>query len=501
MVSALRNSRTPFLADTAREGRLVCQRSGLNGKGIVVRLQFLGANRQVTGSRYYLESNGTRILIDCGMFQEREFLQRNWEPSPIEPKKIDVLLLTHAHLDHCGLIPKLVREGFRGKILTTPASADLAELILRDSAQIQAEDLAFKRKRHSKEGRRVGHPEVVLYTTGDVDRAMPRFKSAAYAHPLQLDRLTTATFHDAGHILGSSIVEINVEQYQGQPRRLIFSGDLGQRNMPIVNDPAVFDSADYVVMESTYGDREHPHAEDIRTQMARVIQETVEAGGNVLIPTFAVERAQELMYYISQLVEEHRIPRVPIYLDSPMAIHVTGIFDQYRDYFNAEAQWRFNEKHSPLHFPGLKLVSSVEESMEINDLRQPAIIMASSGMCTAGRIKHHLAHNIHRPESTILFVGFQVRGTLGRQILDGSQEVRIHGRYRPVRARIAQVYGFSGHADRAGLLRWLSHFRQPPRQLFLTHGEEQVSLELADQIRQSMGWEVTVPSYQQTVEL
>ncbi len=472
----------------------------LNGKGIAVRLQFLGANRQVTGSRYYLESNGTRILIDCGMFQEREFLQRNWEPSPIEPKKIDVLLLTHAHLDHCGLIPKLVREGFRGKILTTPASADLAELILRDSAQIQAEDIAFKRKRHSKEGRRGGHPEVVLYTDADVDRAMPRFESAAYGHPLKLDRRTTATFHDAGHILGSSIVEINVEN-NGQPRRLIFSGDLGQRNMPILKDPAVFDCADYVVMESTYGDREHQRSEDIRTQMARVIQETVEAGGNVVIPTFAVERAQELMYYISQLVQQHRIPAVPIFLDSPMAIHVTGIFDRYRDYLDAGTQRQFNEKHSPLHFPGLKLVGSVQESIQINDLRQPAIIMASSGMCTAGRIKHHLAHNIHRPESTILFVGFQVRGTLGRQILDGSAEVRIHGRYRPVRARIAQVYGFSSHADRAGLLGWLSHYRQPPRQLFLAHGEEQVSLGLADQIRQSMRWEVTVPYYQQTIEL
>lgn len=465
-----------------------------------MKLRFLGATRQVTGSRYYLEANGSRILIDCGMFQEHDYLDRNWEPCPVSPKKIDAILLTHAHLDHCGLLPRLHHEGYRGPIFATAPSVDLAELILLDSAQIQAEDAAFKQKRHRKEGRRGKHPELALYDTQDVQRTMSLFESVPYLEQVKIHDGVSATFYDAGHILGSAVVEVMVHE-NGQEQRILFSGDLGQRDMPILCDPTVFQQADFVVMESTYGDHDHQRDESIQTQLATVINETIQAGGNVVIPTFAVERAQELMFHLSRLIDNKRIPQVPIFLDSPMAVHVTRVFEHHAGYFDEETRHLIRSGHSPLRFPGLKLVSSVEESRAINDLTEPAIIMASSGMCTAGRIKHHLRHNIKRPESTILFVGFQVRGTLGRQLLDGNAEVRIHGLWWPVRARIAQIQGFSGHADRSALLRWLGNLRMPPRQLFITHGEEPVSLDLAEHVRDTMGWPVTVPKYLQAVDL
>ncbi|NUQ60897.1 MAG: MBL fold metallo-hydrolase [Pirellulales bacterium] len=465
-----------------------------------MKLQFLGANRQVTGSRHCVEAGGTRILVDCGMFQERPYLDRNWEPCPVPAGKIDAVILTHAHLDHCGLLPKLVREGFRGRVFTTAASADLVDLILRDSAQIQAEDAAFKQKRHRKEGREPKHPVVPLYTIEDVQRAVRHLDTVRYGEPTGITDTVSATFHDAGHILGSSIVELAVTE-NGKTERLVFSGDLGQWNKPIIQDPTLLESADYLVMESTYGNRDHPVNHGIESELAEVINATASAGGNVVVPTFAVERAQELMFYISRLVSERRIPAIPIFLDSPMAVDVTAVFERHRECFDEETWALISSGKSPLRFPGLKLVSTTEESRKINDLRFPAIIMATSGMCTAGRIKHHLAHNIQRPESTLLFVGFQVPGTLGRQILDGDPQVRIHGRMWKVRAKVAQIHGFSGHADRSGLLRWLGGFRTPPRRLLLTHGEEQVSLDLAARVRQSLGSEVSVPEYLEQVAL
>ena len=465
-----------------------------------MKLRFFGATRQVTGSRYYLEANGSRVLIDCGMFQERDYLGRNWEAGPVSPKHVDAVLLTHAHLDHCGLLPKFYRDGYRGPVFATEPSVDLAELILLDSAHIQAEDAAFKRKRHHKEGRRGKYPEETLYDTQDVQRMVSLFEPVPYLKQVQIHDGVSATFYDAGHILGSAVVELLIHE-NGSEHRLLFSGDLGQRNIPILCDPTVFQQADYVVMESTYGDRDHQQDESVQNQLAKVINETIEAGGNVVIPTFAVERAQELMFHLSRLINRKRIPHVPIFLDSPMAVHATAVFERHADYFDDETRDLIRAGQSPLRFPGLKLVSTAEESRAINDLTEPAIIMASSGMCTAGRIKHHLRHNIKRSESTILFVGFQVRGTLGRQLLDGSTEVRIHGLQWPVRARIAQVQGFSGHADRSALLRWLGSLRKPPRHLFVTHGEESVSLGLADRIRTDMGWKVTVPKYLQAVDL
>jgi metallo-beta-lactamase family protein len=465
-----------------------------------VKIQFLGAARQVTGSRYYLEAGGAKLLVDCGMFQERDFLGRNWDISPIRPRDLDAILLSHAHVDHCGLAPVMVREGFRGPLVTTAASADLVELVLRDAAEIQAEDAAFKQKRHRKEGRAERFPVKPLFTLRDVERTLPRLRSAAYNRPYKINDRVSAVFHDAGHILGSAIIELLVQD-GGAPRRLIFTGDLGQMNKPIVRDPETFSTADYVVMESTYGDRVHENGVSVESQLERIVGDTAAAGGCIVIPIFAIERAQELIYYLNRLLATGRIPQMRVFLDSPMAADVNEVFRDHRDCFDAEALAMLASGQAILRFPGLKVVRTQEESMAINDIRGPFIVMATSGMCTAGRIKHHLVHHIEQPACTILFVGYQARGTLGRQILDGNKEVRIHGRPRLVRARVAQIQGISGHADRPALLKWLSCFKAPPRQLFVTHGEEEVSLAFANAVRETLGWNVTVPEYRQTVEL
>ncbi len=465
-----------------------------------MKLHFLGANRQVTGSRYCLEAAGHKVLIDCGMFQERPFQDRNWEPSPVPPGDIDAMLLTHVHIDHSGLIPRLVGQGFNGPIHCTRPSVDLAEVMLRDSAKIQEEDAAYKKRRHKREGRKGKHPEIPLYTVVEVEKALPLFQPTPYAKPVEVADGITVVFHDAGHILGSAMLEVTVTE-NGQSRRVLFSGDIGQWNKPLIRDPSLLDQADYVVMESTYGDRDHQQRGEIDVQLADVINDTVGRGGNVVIPTFAVERAQELMYYISRLVHEDRIPDITIFLDSPMAVDVTDIFRRYRDCFDQETWDLITSGDTPLHFPGLRMAHSTEESKAINEHTMPCVIMATSGMCTGGRIKHHLRQNIGRPESTILFVGYQGNGTLGRQILDGNRQVRIHGRQWPVRAKVAQIYGFSGHADRSGLLRWIGNLEQAPRQVFLTHGEQSAANSLAQQINSQFGWPVSIPEYQSVAEL
>jgi metallo-beta-lactamase family protein len=467
---------------------------------ISVKLTFLGANRQVTGSRYCLEAGGSRIMIDCGLFQEREFLSRNWEPCPLPAERFDALLLTHAHIDHSGLIPKLVREGFRGPIYTTAPSVQLCDVMLRDSARIQEEDAAYKKRRHRREGRRGKYPERPLYVERDVERALRLFRAVRYDEPVRINDAFTVVFRDAGHILGSSMLQVEVAE-GGTTRSIVFSGDVGQWNKPLVRDPSTFERADYVVMESTYGDRNHGAGGRIEEQLKAVIQATVECGGNVVIPTFAVERAQELMYYISRLVYADAIPDIPVYLDSPMAVDVTHLFNDFRSALDDEARELFRSNHAPLRFPGLRMVQSTDDSKAINRVNGPCIIMAASGMCTGGRIKHHLRHNIGRPECTVLFVGHQGRGTLGRQILDGASPVRIHGQMYGVKARVARIEGFSAHADQAGLMHWLAGFRSAPRQLFLTHGEEEVSLHLAEHVKGTLDWPVTVPHYMEEVDL
>jgi metallo-beta-lactamase family protein len=465
-----------------------------------MKIHFLGANRQVTGSRYILEVAGKRVMIDCGMFQERKFQSRNWDPCPLAACDVQALLLTHVHIDHCGLIPKLVKEGFRGSIHTTRPSAAMLEVMLRDAAEIQAEDMQYKARRHRRENRQGKHPYVPLYDVADVDLVLPLVAKCDYGQALQATPEITARFFDAGHILGSAMIQIDATE-NGRTLRIVFSGDIGQWNKPIIRDPSLLKHADYVVMESTYGNRNHLQAGDTETQLAKVVSDTAARGGNVIIPTFAVERAQELLYHLGRLVRAQRIPPLPVFLDSPMAVDVTEIYRRFHDYADEAMLNMINSNQPPLRFPGLTLVRTADDSKQINNLKQPAVIMASSGMCNAGRIKHHLRNNIERPEATILFVGHQAEGTLGRLILDGHPRVRIHGGEYSVRANIAQLYGFSGHADQSGLMRWIGSFETRPNRVFLTHGEEQVALGFADLIRKTHGYDVHVPEYQESVEL
>ncbi|MEE9603727.1 MAG: MBL fold metallo-hydrolase, partial [Thermoguttaceae bacterium] len=317
-----------------------------------MKLQFLGAARQVTGSQYYLQANGSKILVDCGMYQERSYLERNWAPSLVRPRDIDTLLLTHAHVDHCGLAPKLVREGFRGRIRTTDASAELVEVILRDSAHIQMEDAAYKRKRHKKEGRKSKYPVEPLFTTRDVERTLRLLKPVSYDEIVRVNDDLSVVFHDAGHILGSAMVELRVGHNENA-RRVLFSGDIGQTDKPLVRDPTKIADADYLIMESTYGDRNHEDRGDVGKQLADVINRTLSAGGNLVIPTFAIERSQEVIYQLSLLMHEGRIPQVPVFLDSPMAVDATDIFRRYRQHFDEETWTLITAGGAPLKFPTL----------------------------------------------------------------------------------------------------------------------------------------------------
>ncbi len=459
-----------------------------------MRLRFLGANRNVTGSRYCLETGRTKVLIDCGMVQEREFLSRNWDPCPVPANKVDALVVTHAHMDHIGLIPKFVSEGFRGRVYATRPTVALAELMLADSAKIQAEDARYKQRRHEKEGRRGPHPTVPLYSAEEVGKAMRQFRGVDYRAAIEVADGVTVTWHDAGHILGSASLEVAVRE-SDRERTIIFSGDLGQHEKPLIDDPTYFRRADYVVMESTYGNRNHDRSGSIEEQLETIANATFARGGNLLIPVFAIERAQEMMFYFSRLVHHNRIPDVPIFLDSPMAYDATNIFRKFEDWLDEESRQFIAAKQPPLHFPGLRMMRTSEESKQINDVDTPCVIMAPAGMCTAGRIKHHLRNNLRRPESTILFVGYQAVGTLGRRLASGENEVRIHGRQYHVDARVEQILGLSGHADRRGLLDWLARFEKPPRQLFLTHGEEAEAMALQATIQERFGFEVCVPSY------
>jgi metallo-beta-lactamase family protein len=458
-----------------------------------MKIRFLGAARQVTGSKYLLETDDRRLLVDCGLYQERPYLDRNWDRFPVPPEDIDAILLTHAHLDHCGYIPRLVADGFKGRILATAPTAELARIILLDSAHIQEEDAAFKKKRHAKEGRSGPHPEVPLYTIGDAEESLSLFEPVAYDKRIVVGRRTSVHFRDAGHILGSAMIEL--ESGEGAAiRRLLFSGDIGRWDNPLVRDPSTFAGADYIVMESTYGDRDHEDDAPVDELLARIIRETAGRGGKIVVPVFAMERAQEVLYLIGKLLRAQRVPAIPVFLDSPMAVEVTQVFNRYPSYLDEEAKTILRAGRPLFEFPGLRLTPTAADSKAINQVGGPAVILAGSGMATGGRIKHHLKLTIGRPEATILFVGFQAQGTLGRVILDGAKEVRIFGETLPVRARIERIGGFSAHAGKDELRRWLRGFDRRPRRLFLCHGEEAVSLGLAEELNAD-GWKTAVPHY------
>jgi metallo-beta-lactamase family protein len=465
-----------------------------------MKIRFLGATHQVTGSSYFLDVGGLKILVDCGLFQEREYSDRNWNPFPIPPNQIQYLLLTHVHIDHSGLIPKFVKEGFAGNILLTPASKELFPIVILDSARMQEEDAAYKKERHDMEGRKGPFADIPLYTVQDAEKCFPLLKAVPYEEFLSLNDQVKVCFHDAGHVLGSAMIEI-VFQEGNISRNIIFSGDIGQWNKPLLNDPSVFDHADYVVMESTYGDRNHDNPQSIADRLCTVINNTVAAGGNLLIPTYAIERAQELLYYLSRLTRQKRIPYIVTFLDSPLAVEITKVFEHSVTLLDKEAQTLVEHGQSPFEFPGLKLADSIEASKAINLIRGSTIIMAGSGMMTGGRIKYHLIREITRPESTLLFVGYQSKGTLGRQILDGSSPVRILGQFYPVRMKIENLEALSAHAGMNDLKRWIDNFKSPTKHVFLTHGEDPAIQSLMEYLRSESGWEVSAPTYMEEYAL
>ncbi len=463
-------------------------------------LHFFGAAQNVTGSSYVLDVNGKRLLVDCGLYQERHLKDRNWEPFPVPPSSIDTVLLTHGHLDHCGMLPALVRDGFRGRIYCTEATADVSRIVMQDSAKLQAEDAAHKRRRHERENRQGPHPVVPLYNTDDAIRAGERFEPVAYDRPVDLGDGLEAEFRDAGHILGSASIAVRWGA-NGERRTAVFSGDVGRWDTPLLEDPHPFEEADYVVCESTYGNRTHKPREGIPEQLASIVGETAAAGGNIVIPSFAVERAQELLYHLHALLRDGRIPRLPVFLDSPMAVRVTEVFKRHMDLFDAETRALIEKGEHPCDLPGLSMSRSVEESKAINEHAGSAIIIAGSGMCTGGRIKHHLAANLERPESVILFVGYQAVGTLGRYILERPATVRVMGQELTVKARVAKINGFSAHADREELSMWLSALKRPPRRVFVTVGEPESAKAFGDLVRERTGWPVEVPTFSSTAEL
>lgn len=465
-----------------------------------IRLIFLGAAQTVTGSRYLIETGGTRLLIDCGLFQERQFAVRNWDPFPASPGTLQAVLLTHAHLDHCGLIPKLVREGFRGKVFCTEATAELIRITLMDSAHIQEEDAFLKRKRHQKEGRAGPHPEIPLYTTRDAESSFPYIHPVRYGEEVSLGGGLSARFSDAGHVLGSSMVRLSVRD-GNRVRTIVFSGDIGRPDQPMLEDPTIFDGADYLLVESTYGDRLHESQIEGSSQLEDAINSTIKAGGTLIVPSFALERSQELLYYVNKSLLEGKIPKLKVFLDSPMAVHVTEVFKRHPELFDREMRGYLRRGNSPFSFSGLNMVTAVEDSKAIAAAEGPCMIIAGSGMCTAGRIKHHLANNISDARNTVLFVGYQAVGTLGRQITDGAREIRVFGQSYPVNARIEQIHGFSAHSDRDELVRWLEHFKRGPIRTFVVHGEQQAAIKFAELASSRLGWTVDAPTYREEVIL
>ena len=460
-----------------------------------IKLTFLGAAGNVTGSRFLLETQKSKILIDCGLYQERDFLHRNWEDFGFSPSSIDAVLLTHAHLDHCGLLPRLVNMGFKGNVYCTSATAEIARISLMDAAKMQEEDAAFKKKRHQSEGRKGPYPEMPLYTTADARAVTPLFSAVDYAKSVALGSGLSAAFYNAGHVLGSASIKLDFKSGD-KSRTLLFSGDIGRLEDPLLEAPTLFDSADDIVMEATYGAQAHESEEKAVGRLEAIINDTFKRGGNVVIPSFALERAQNILYYVSRASAARRIPPLPVFLDSPMAVDITSVFKRHPEFLAPEIRDAIAAGRSPFDFPGLKLVSGEGESRAIGNLKGSSIIIAGSGMANGGRIKGHLVNNISRPESTVVFVGYQAANTLGRLITDGAKEVRIRGQFYPVRARIEKLDGFSAHADSSELFKWLSAFKQPPARLFIVHSEPATAQQFARVAeKQKPDWKTVIPEF------
>lgn len=453
-----------------------------------MKLTFLGADHEVTGSCHYINACGKNILIDCGMEQGTDVYEN--QEIPVNASDVDYVLLTHAHIDHSGLIPLLYVKGFRGKVFTTQPTRDLCEIMLKDSAHIQM----FEAEWRNRKAKRSNLAEFVpLYDIEAATNVMNYFVGCEYGKVIELDQGIRIRFTDVGHLLGSASIEIWLKE-GGITRKIAFSGDIGNVNKPILKDPQYLDSADYVVMESTYGDRSHGGTPDYIKELVSIFDRTFKRGGNVVIPSFAVGRTQELLYFIRKIKEEKLLNDFDVYMDSPLAIEATHIFNKnYGACFDDEAMELVNKGINPISFPGLKLAVTSDDSRNINFDATPKVIISASGMCEAGRIRHHLKHNLWRKECTILFVGYQANGTLGRAIVEGATEVKLFGEPIQVNAEIAVLAGASGHADKEGLIRWLNAFEQKPEKVFVVHGEDTVCDSFANCIHDEYGYHAVAP--------
>lgn len=454
-------------------------------------LTFLGADHEVTGSCHYLEIGDKKAVVDCGMEQGKDIYAN--QELPVMAGEIDYIFLTHAHIDHSGLIPLMVKKGFRGKIFATKATCDLCNIMLRDSAHIQEFEAQWKSRKAKRAGREVEEP---IYTMEDAVAACGMFVPVEYDREVKVCEEISVKFVDAGHLLGSASIQMTVSE-EDATKTIIFSGDIGNINKPIIKDPVIMDGADYVLIESTYGDRTHGDRPDYVGELARILNETFARGGNVVIPSFAVGRTQEMLYFMRVIKKEHMVPDYPnfeVYVDSPLAVEATTIFNNnVIDCFDEETMELIHKGINPLKFDGLKVSVTSNDSIAINENTKPKVILSASGMCEAGRIRHHLKHNLWREESTILFVGFQTPGTLGRKILEGADTVKLFGEEIAVKAHIENLKGISGHGDQTQLIRWLKGMKQKPEKVFVVHGEDQVCDIFAEILQKECGYDSYAP--------
>lgn len=467
-----------------------------------MNIQFLGSTKTVTGACFYVQTDNIKFLVECGAFQGPDELEaKNYEPFPFDPAQIDFVFLTHAHFDHSGRIPILVKQGFKGRIICTQPTRDLTKIILLDSANLQKEE--FERwearpKGSKEEGR--SELKTPLFTEQDVEECMRFFEVYPYGNSVNITKTCEFRMRDAGHILGSAIFEFWVENNAGRVRKLVFSGDLGQPGARIVKDPDLIREADYVICESTYGNRLHKDRNETVLELLSAIQSAQKVQGNILIPSFAIERTQEILYEINLFVENHIISNLPVYLDSPMASKATEVFRQYPDFYDEDAKRLLEKGDDPFDFPGLHRIDSAEESKRLASKKGIAII-AGSGMCTGGRIVHHLKNNIEDPSTHLVIVGYQVEGTLGRRFVDGQKVVKIMGEEYQNNAKLYTLGGFSGHGDEKDLRYWLRSFGHTPRQIFLVHGDELIIKEFAEKLKEEFKFEVSIPEEGETFKL
>ncbi|MDO5725260.1 MAG: MBL fold metallo-hydrolase [Tissierellia bacterium] len=461
-----------------------------------MNIKFFGATEMVTGSCHMIEAEGKKLLLDCGMFQgSRTEDLRNFDEFGFDPSEIDYLILSHAHIDHTGRVPLLVKRGFKGRILSVKATTDLSEIMLLDSAHIQEQDTEWENRKLQRRGEALKEP---LYTVDDAKLSLKFFESYFYDQEINLDDIFTITFKDAGHILGSAIVEIIVKEKAGNTK-IVFTGDLGVRRRPILKDPTIIDGCDYLIMESTYGDENHPELENSSKQLIEIIEQTAKRGGTTLIPSFAVGRTQEIIYELNAYYDNKELPaemQIPIYIDSPMAIEATEAYNKNSELFDEETQELILSGDHPFKFPNLKYVKTVEESKMLNKTSFPCVIISASGMCDAGRIRHHIKHNAWNKKNSIVFVGYQAKGTTGRRILEGEKEIKILGELVQINAEIHSLEGFSAHADQKMLLDFIRGMKHKPKKIFIVHGEAPSNTVLKSKIEEEFKIDVTIPQFQ-----